>query len=122
MEDEIEKLSAGTGIRSVAIFGGVSYEPQLKALKNGVHIIVATPGRLMDHVQRGNVDFLDIRDLVLDEADEMLSMGFYPDMQKIRKYLPKMISCTMFSATIPHRRCDYRGHERERNHAGAFED
>ena len=101
VEDEIEKLSAGTGIRSVAIFGGVSYEPQIKALKNGVHIIVATPGRLMDHVQRGHVDFLDIRDLVLDEADEMLSMGFYPDMQKIRKYLPKQIACTMFSATIP---------------------
>ena len=101
VQDEIEKLSAGTGIRSVAIFGGVSYEPQLKALRAGVHIIVATPGRLMDHVQRGNVDFLDIRDLVLDEADEMLSMGFYPDMQKIRKYLPKAIACTMFSATIP---------------------
>lgn len=101
VQDEIEKLSVGTGIRSVAIFGGVSYEPQLKALRAGVHIIVATPGRLMDHVSRGNVDFLDIRDLVLDEADEMLSMGFYPDMQKIRKYLPKMISCTMFSATIP---------------------
>ena len=101
VEDEIEKLSEGTGIRSVAIFGGVSYEPQLKALRAGVHIIVATPGRLMDHVQRGNVDFLDIRDLILDEADEMLSMGFYPDMQKIRRYLPKAISCTMFSATIP---------------------
>ena len=101
VEDEIEQLSEGTGIRSVAIFGGVSYEPQLKALRNGVHIIVATPGRLMDHVQRGNVDFLDIRDLILDEADEMLSMGFYPDMQKIRRYLPKAISCTMFSATIP---------------------
>ena len=101
VEDEIEKLAEGTGIRSVAIFGGVSYEPQLKALRNGVHIIVATPGRLMDHVQRGNVDFLDIRDLILDEADEMLSMGFYPDMQKIRRYLPKAISCTMFSATIP---------------------
>lgn len=101
VQDEIEKLSKGTGIRSVAIFGGVAYEPQLKALREGVHIIVATPGRLMDHVQRGNVDFLDIRDLVLDEADEMLSMGFYPDMQKIRRYLPKAISCTMFSATIP---------------------
>lgn len=101
VEDEIEKLSEGTVIRSVAIFGGVSYEPQLKALRAGVHIIVATPGRLMDHVQRGNVDFLDIRDLILDEADEMLSMGFYPDMQKIRRYLPKAISCTMFSATIP---------------------
>lgn len=101
VQDEVQKLSEGTGIKSVAIFGGVSYEPQLKALKEGVHIIVATPGRLMDHVQRGNVDFLDVRDLVLDEADEMLSMGFYPDMQKIRKYLPKQLACTMFSATIP---------------------
>ncbi|MCF0224868.1 MAG: DEAD/DEAH box helicase [Fibrobacter sp.] len=101
VQDEVTKLSEGTGIKSVAIFGGVSYEPQLKALKEGVHIIVATPGRLMDHVQRGNVDFLDIRDLVLDEADEMLSMGFYPDMQKIRRYLPKNLACTMFSATIP---------------------
>lgn len=53
VQDEVQKLSAGTGIKSVAIFGGVSYEPQLKALKEGVHIIVATPGRLMDHVQRG---------------------------------------------------------------------
>ena len=52
VQDEIEKLSKGTGIRSVAIFGGVAYEPQLKALREGVHIIVATPGRLMDHVQR----------------------------------------------------------------------
>ena len=101
VQDEVQKLSEGTGIKSVAIFGGVSYEPQLKALKEGVHIIVATPGRLMDHVSRGNVDFLDIRDLVLDEADEMLSMGFYPDMQKIRRYLPKQLACTMFSATIP---------------------
>ncbi|MCQ2120865.1 MAG: DEAD/DEAH box helicase [Fibrobacter sp.] len=101
VQDEIEKLSKGTGIKSVAIFGGVSYEPQLKALREGVHIIVATPGRLMDHVSRGNVDFLSVRDLILDEADEMLSMGFYPDMQKIRRYLPKALACTMFSATIP---------------------
>ena len=101
VQEEFEKLSKGTGIKSVAIFGGVSYEPQIKALRSGVHVIVATPGRLMDHIQRGNVDLLSIRDLVLDEADEMLSMGFYPDMQKIRKYLPKAISCTMYSATIP---------------------
>jgi len=98
---EIEKLTKGTGIRSVAIFGGVSYEPQLHALRQGVHIIVATPGRLLDHVQRGHVDFLSLRDLILDEADEMLSMGFYPDMQKIRRYLPKEICTTLFSATIP---------------------
>ncbi len=101
VQEEFEKLSKGTGIKSVAIFGGVNYEPQIKALRSGVHVIVATPGRLMDHIQRGNVDLLSIRDLVLDEADEMLSMGFYPDMQKIRKYLPKAISCTMYSATIP---------------------
>jgi len=101
VHQEVEKLAKGTGIRSVAIFGGVSYEPQLHALRQGVHIIVATPGRLLDHVQRGHVDFLSLRDLILDEADEMLSMGFYPDMQKIRRYLPKQICTTLFSATIP---------------------
>lgn len=101
VESEIEKIAEGTGIRSVAIFGGVNYEPQLRALREGVHIIVATPGRLLDHAQRGNIDFLSIRDLVMDEADEMLSMGFYPDMQRIRRYLPREITCTMFSATIP---------------------
>ncbi|MDR1759621.1 MAG: DEAD/DEAH box helicase [Fibrobacter sp.] len=101
VQNEIAKLSEGTGIKSVAIFGGVSYEPQLRSLREGVHIIVATPGRLLDHAQRGHVDFLSVRDLVMDEADEMLSMGFYPDMQRIRKFLPRTISCTMFSATIP---------------------
>lgn len=101
VHSEVEKLARGTSIRSVAIFGGVSYEPQLHALRQGVHIIVATPGRLLDHVQRGHVDFLSARDLILDEADEMLSMGFYPDMQKIRRYLPKDICTTLFSATIP---------------------
>jgi ATP-dependent RNA helicase DeaD len=101
VHNEVVKLAKGTGIRSVAIFGGVSYEPQLQALRQGVHIIVATPGRLLDHVQRGNVDFLSLRDLILDEADEMLSMGFYPDMQKIRRYLPKEICTTLFSATMP---------------------
>jgi len=98
---EAELLSKGLGIRSCAIFGGVGFENQIHALRNGVHIIVATPGRLLDHAQRGNIDFRSIRDLVMDEADEMLGMGFYPDMQRIRRYLPKQISCTMFSATIP---------------------
>jgi ATP-dependent RNA helicase DeaD len=98
---EAEKLTKGTGIRSCAIFGGVGFENQIHALRNGVHIIVATPGRLLDHAQRGNIDFGSIRDLVMDEADEMLGMGFYPDMQRVRRFLPKDISCTMFSATIP---------------------
>ena len=101
VQNEFVKLAKGTGIRSAAIFGGVGYEPQLKALREGVHVIVATPGRLLDHAQRGHIDFLSVRDLVMDEADEMLGMGFYPDMQRIRKYLPKELSCTMFSATIP---------------------
>lgn len=101
VQQEIETLSGNRGIRSIAIFGGVPYEPQVASLKNELHIIVATPGRLIDHAKKGNVDFLSIRDLILDEADEMLSMGFYPDMQKIRKLLPKEIACTMFSATIP---------------------
>lgn len=101
VQNEIELLSKGTGVRSAAIFGGVGYEPQLRALREGIHIIVATPGRLLDHAQRGHIDFLSVRDLVMDEADEMLSMGFYPDMQRIRKYLPKAIACTMFSATMP---------------------
>jgi len=98
---EAELLSKGLGVRSCAIFGGVGFENQIHALRNGVHIIVATPGRLLDHAQRGNIDFRSVRDLVMDEADEMLGMGFYPDMQRVRRYLPKQISCTMFSATIP---------------------
>ncbi|GBU24002.1 DEAD/DEAH box helicase [Fibrobacteria bacterium R8-3-H12] len=98
---EAEKLSKGTGIRSCAIFGGVGFDNQIHALRTGVHIIVATPGRLLDHAQRGNIDFGSIRDLIMDEADEMLGMGFYPDMQRVRRFLPKDISCTMFSATIP---------------------
>ena len=98
---EAEKLAKCNGIRSCAIFGGVGFENQLHALRTGVHIIVATPGRLLDHAQRGNIDFGSIRDLIMDEADEMLGMGFYPDMQRIRRFLPKDISCTMFSATIP---------------------
>jgi len=98
---EAEKLSKNLGIRSCAIFGGVGFENQIRALRTGVHIIVATPGRLLDHAQRGNIDFGSIRDMIMDEADEMLGMGFYPDMQRIRRYLPKQISCTMFSATIP---------------------
>ncbi len=75
VQEEFEKLSKGTGIKSVAIFGGVNYEPQIKALRSGVHVIVATPGRLMDHIQRGNVDLLSIRDLVLDEATCYRSAG-----------------------------------------------
>jgi len=98
---EVEKLAAGSGIKSVAIFGGVGYEPQIRALREGVHVVIATPGRLIDHLEKRNLDFNSLRDLVLDEADEMLSMGFYPDIQRIKRYLPRQYCTTMFSATIP---------------------
>jgi ATP-dependent RNA helicase DeaD len=101
VQEEVEKLGAARKIHSVALFGGVGYGSQIKALQDGVHLVVATPGRLLDHLERRNLDFLSLRDLVMDEADEMLSMGFYPDMQRITKYLPKQHCTTMFSATIP---------------------
>ncbi len=101
VEKETQKLGVVKNLRSVALYGGVKYQSQIDALKNGVHLIIATPGRLIDHLQRGNVNFGCVRDLVMDEADEMLSMGFYEDMKRILRYLPKQFCATMFSATIP---------------------
>jgi ATP-dependent RNA helicase DeaD len=101
VEEEIQKMAKGRDIRSVAIYGGVAYGPQIDKLKNGVHIVVATPGRLLDLLESKHLDFKSVRDLVMDEADELLSMGFYPDMRRIKGYLPKQFCCTMFSATMP---------------------
>ncbi len=98
---ECEKLGASQGIKSTAIYGGVKYTKQIEDLTNGVHVVIATPGRLLDHLQRKNLDFNSLRDLVLDEADEMLSMGFYEDMKKIVHQLPEQYCTTLFSATIP---------------------
>jgi ATP-dependent RNA helicase DeaD len=89
------------GISSVAVYGGVAYGPQLDAFKRGVHIVVGTPGRLLDHIINGNLNLKSIRDLVLDEADELLSMGFYPDMKRIHSLLPKDRCTYLFSATMP---------------------
>ena len=100
IKTECDRIQGNRGVKSVAVFGGVKYEPQIKAFNEGVHIVIATPGRLMDHLEQRNLDFLSLRDLVLDEADEMLSMGFYEDLKKIRKYLPKQFCTTMFSATF----------------------
>src|SRR5690606_7272760 len=86
---------------SVAVYGGVAYGPQLDAFKRGVHIVVGTPGRLLDHIINGNLSLKSIRDLVLDEADELLSMGFYPDMKRIHGLLPKDRCTYLFSATMP---------------------
>src|SRR3954469_12257612 len=86
---EAVRFGEPLGIRSVAVYGGVAYQPQLDAFKSGIHIVVGTPGRLLDHILSGNLKLDSVRDLVLDEADELLSMGFYPDMKRIHSLLPK---------------------------------
>jgi ATP-dependent RNA helicase DeaD len=99
--DEFTKLSNGRKLRAVALFGGVKYEAQIEALRKGVHLVVATPGRLLDLLEQRILDFDSLRDLVMDEADEMLGLGFYPDMKAIQRYLPDNYCTTMFSATVP---------------------
>jgi ATP-dependent RNA helicase RhlE len=88
-------------MRTACVYGGVGMEPQTKALRRGVDIVVATPGRLLDHIERGNAKFMDLSILVLDEADRMLDMGFMPDIKRIVSRLPKERQTLMFSATFP---------------------
>ena len=96
-----EELLRDTGIRCVAIYGGVSYGPQIEAFNEKVHIIVATPGRMIDHLNGRRVSLSSLSHLVLDEADEMLSMGFYESMIKILHQVPRRRQTCLFSATIP---------------------
>ncbi len=98
---EAKKLGRGTGLRSTAIYGGVGFEPQIQDLRSGSDIVVATPGRLLDHVGRGNINFRSLRTLVLDEADRMLDMGFLPDLRRILALLPKDRQTLLYSATMP---------------------
>jgi len=97
----IEPFAKTLGLRTVCIFGGVGLEPQTKALRRGSDIIVATPGRLLDHMNRRNVRFDRLSILVLDEADRMLDMGFLPDIKRIVKTLPRDRQTLMCSATFP---------------------
>ena len=87
-------------VSAAAVYGGVGMEPQTKALARGVDIIVATPGRLLDHMERGHVDYSHLEVLVLDEADRMLDMGFAPDVKRILRALPEERQTLLFSATI----------------------
>src|SRR6266566_747574 len=87
-------------VSAVAVYGGVGMEPQTRALKHGVDIVVATPGRLLDHMERGHADFSKLEVLVLDEADRMLDMGFAPDVKRILSALPEERQTMLFSATI----------------------
>jgi ATP-dependent RNA helicase RhlE len=88
------------GLRAAAIYGGVSMEPQTRALARGVDLVVATPGRFLDHLGRGHLDLSGIEVLVLDEADRMLDMGFAPDVRRILDALPAERQTLLFSATI----------------------
>ena len=101
IEDEIHGLAYHTTITSAQIYGGVEMGPQERALKAGVDIIVATPGRLIDHMRQENADLSAIELLVLDEADRMMDMGFWPDVRRIIAALPPIRQTLLFSATMP---------------------
>ena len=99
--ENIRAYGQGLPVRVAAIYGGVDEAAQIKALQKGVHIVVATPGRLLDLAGRLRLDFRALEALVLDEADRMLHMGFLPDIEKIAASLPKRRQTLMFSATFP---------------------
>ena len=94
-------LGKNTKIRGVAIYGGVSKGPQVKALNRGAEIVVACPGRLLDHVNDGSIDLSRVEVLVLDEADTMCDMGFLPDIRRILTHLPEQRQTLFFAATMP---------------------
>jgi len=99
---EAERLIGDAGLRTVAVYGGVGYGSQIDALKNGAQIVVGTPGRILDHLLKRTLSLDHLKMLIFDEADRMLSMGFYPDMQEVKRYLPnREINTCMFSATFP---------------------
>jgi ATP-dependent RNA helicase RhlE len=100
IDDDIQGFAYHTKVSSVAVYGGVPSDPQDRALRAGANIIVATPGRLMDHMRCGAVDFSGLDVLVLDEADRMMDMGFWPDVKRIVASLPAERQTLLFSATM----------------------
>ena len=103
IEDDVQGFTYHTDLTSIAVYGGVPMDPQERAVKAGVDIIVATPGRLMDHMRNGAVAFDKLDTLVLDEADRMMDMGFWPDVRRIVASLPDCAArqTLLFSATMP---------------------
>jgi ATP-dependent RNA helicase DeaD len=91
------------GLNCLPIYGGVGYQKQLDGIAAGAHVVVGTPGRILDHLSAKRLSFANVRLLVFDEADELLSLGFWPDMKEINGYLPKARQSCLFSATIPER-------------------
>lgn len=101
VNETFEKIALPFGIKTAVIIGGASMDLQLKALRKNPRVFVATPGRLVDHIERRTVLLADINILVLDEADRMLDMGFLPQIEKIIKLIPRNKQTMFFSATIP---------------------
>ena len=101
VSEEINSLKGDKDIKIVPIYGGQSIDQQLRSLKKGVHIVVGTPGRVIDHLKRKTLKIGKIEHLILDEADEMLNMGFIDDMEEIMKYTNSDKRTLLFSATIP---------------------
>ncbi len=99
--DDLQSLARHTGLQAAAVYGGVGMGPQEKAFRRGVDIIVATPGRLLDHFQYGYAVLAGLEYLVLDEADRMLDMGFLPDIRRVLRHVPKPRQIFFFSATMP---------------------
>ncbi|HWR59855.1 MAG TPA: DEAD/DEAH box helicase [Thermodesulfovibrionales bacterium] len=97
----IGSMGRQTGLRSVAVYGGVSANQQIQKLRAGTEIVVACPGRLLDHIGQGTIDLSKMEVLVLDEADRMFDMGFLPDIRKIIKHVPTRRQTLLFSATMP---------------------
>jgi ATP-dependent RNA helicase RhlE len=98
--EQAQQLSRTTGLKVVTVYGGVGYGPQEDALRKGVDIVIATPGRLIDHLEKRNVNLMSLQVLVLDEADRMLDIGFLPDIRRIMRQLPKERQTFLFSATL----------------------
>jgi len=101
IHEVIRTMGAETGLRSATVYGGVGAGPQIQALQNGVEILIACPGRLLDHIQQRRAKLGGVEILVLDEADRMLDMGFLPDVKRILSHLPARRQTMLFSATFP---------------------
>lgn len=99
---EAQMLAQGSNMKTAVVYGGVGYNAQLEAFRGGAQLVIGTPGRILDHLLKNTLSLDHLKILIFDEADRMLSMGFYPDMVKIRKYIPtREIVSSMFSATFP---------------------
>ena len=99
--EEIKKLAKyKRGVRIEAIYGGDSIERQIRSLKSGVHIVIGTPGRVMDHMERNTLKLNNVKMMILDEADEMLDMGFREDIESILEEMPEERQTILFSATM----------------------